>query len=58
MKIYIKYSVETDIYKIEDFKAGAVISIRPKDFGSPTPAISKEVVRSEIDELSDSIVLK
>ena len=57
LKIYIKCSIETDTYKIEDFKNGAVISIHPKDFGSPAPAVLKTVIRADTDKLSDSIIL-
>ena len=57
MKIYIKCSVETDKYRIEDFENGAVISIHPKDFGSPAPAVLKTAIRADTDKLSDSIIL-
>ena len=58
MKIYIKCSVETDKYRIEDFENGAIISIHLKDFGNPIPAVSKTVIRADTDELSNSITLK
>jgi len=57
LKVYIRCCIETDTYKIEDFKEGAMVSVHPAEFGHPTPCISKKLKTKDIDEISDSITL-
>jgi len=61
LKIYIKCSIETDTYKIEDFKNGAWLTILPLETQNSSlgikPEISKNIQIKDIDELSNQITL-
>jgi len=58
MKLFIRCSIETDDYTIDDFRNGGYLMVSPIGPQGPMPFIHKELSAKLVDELSDSVTLE
>ena len=58
MKIFIRCSIETDVYSIEDFKKGAFIMVSPIGPLGPLPFVGNNLKLKRTDKSTNSVELK